>query len=984
MKNRLIAYGVVAALLVWFLARTAFRLPENACVATLEVARPWADSVLSPDGRFVAERDPRGGVAVSRVDGPGLVPVLTDTFAPIAARLPLPAGIAFSGHSAHLVVCNEEAFRVVDLETRQAVDGKIPPVREPVAADTESVSLDSAEPAPALAPGAPAVDALAELAGRRLARVFPSATARYLLLCFKDGEKPALLERDGAGYAFRSWLEVGFRAEGLAEFAGDDSFVLLAPRLLDGFQGSSVKLVSLPAGKTQDLNHDGLTTTLGAHPLRAEFVLCWKQPYSGTGGVGFFAPGLVPPMMVSRPLGTEAVRAFAHSELGRVLYPVVRTWALQLEFANGDTGEVDAYSLEHDGEFTDGKGAVFQAAGLEPEGRFLRIVTTKLDEKVGAYVIRTLDLRRAAVLAESQQRRFNARMKWGVFLAVVAVALAVETGARLLRRRRELEERKPRELLAACERGDLATVATLIQGRAGRARLETRNARGFTPLLIASGLGHEKLVELLLAAGAETEAMDPGMSGTALVYACCAANGKAAALQLIANGAAVRACAKGGVSVAKVAAERGWADVLAAVAAKDPSALAMPTDDGVTPAYAAVEGGHTACFELCVKHAPRALAHQRKTDGATPAYVAAFHGRDEMLATIARVAPETLRVPGPGGYLPATIAALKGHVGCVRLLAAAAPETFAIGIAKENGITPAFLAAQNGHDEVLELIAGVAPATLALPRANDAVTPAYQAAFKGYERCLDVIGRHAPESLRRRNGERRLPAFVAAQNGHVAALEALRRWAPETLADTVEGSPAFIAAQMGQIEAVRYLLATVPESFDATLGGGNPAHAAAALGHEEVYRVLAEGRPGLLAVANSAGKTPPDVLAAAQEEAKAEQAHKAEQKAKRRADDTASGALSGIVFWGVGFKPDQAMLMAALMALAQGNATNAVLLMALPAELERLTENPSEVEARLLYRRIADRKRWKRTEPKLQFVGLPDGRKFLLAYPPLA
>jgi ankyrin repeat protein len=313
----------------------------------------------------------------------------------------------------------------------------------------------------------------------------------------------------------------------------------------------------------------------------------------------------------------------------------------------------------------------------------------------------------------------------------------------------------------------------------------------------------------------------------------------------------------------------------------------------------------------------------------------------------------------------------------VRILAQYAPETVSTTVEGKKLITPAFLAAQNGHHETLAVIATVAPNTLGQPRANDNVTPAYQAAFNGHTHCLEIIAQHAADSLQVRNAEKHLPAFVAAQNNHVACIEIIQRFAPATLADSTEGSPAFIAAQLNQLDALRYLLKTVPESFDKLFSGNNPAHVAAAQGHDEAYALLASERPGLLTVENPAGKTPPQLLEAAHAERNAAEAR------TRKPSAPASNGHAGIVLWGIGFSPDKEMLNTALMTFAQGNMLRMVFLMGSPSETSRLDEKPTEIEAVMYYDRIARRNGWSTgVTPRFQFLGLPDGRKLILAYPP--
>ena len=985
MKPRLIAYPAIVVSTLLVIGSISCDFPHSARLQTTSFPRPGGDLLLSPDGRLLAAVEAPGKATVLRVDAAQPTTLLTVDYPVALATAEHPdTPVQFSTHGAHLLLYNAGGFRVVDLTSKQAVDFHLPPSPKPAEPESKTVFYFTQEretpPRPLTEEGEkpddeeyfrnPPTDATP------ITRAVLSSTARYVMLQFAHDGRIALLESTADGYAFRRWVPVEGKPLRQFTFAGNDSLAAFVT-------GRGIQTCRFPSGRVREIHSadyrqwERTNAVLTPHPASAHFAcMPVAEDYSiarvsrldgarrEVGQSGYGSTSLI---------GTAHLRA----PNGPLVYPAVGKDLLVSELCYQPDSDSLFYDFmfEHDSALRHAEPRYYLGSGLSPEGRLLRLATRNATKDT--VTIDTFDLELVAAQVERHRQAFSNRGQLAFAGGIALLCLVFEGGLFAARRREEAHYRRSRALLNACADGDAVEVTRLIRGRTGRQSVNQRNDRGFTPLLIAAGKGHSEVVATLLAAGADIETCDPAKQGTALTYACCVPNkNEATALLLITLGANVRAQTKDGVTAAKLAAERGMAQVLAAIAAKDPGALALANEEGVTPTYSAAEGNHVDCLELCVKHAPASLEICRTEDHASPAYVAAFKGHDAALAVIATAAPAVLRLPGPQGYLPATIAAQKGHTACVRILAHYAPETFSTTVEDEKRITPAFLAAQNGHHETLEIIAGVAPATLGQPRATDNVTPAYQAAFKGYERCLEIIARHAPESLLVRNHEQHMPAFVAAQNGHIPCLEVLQKFAPTSLADPTEGSPAFIAAQLNQLAALSYLLKVVPESFDALISGNNPAHVAAILGHEEVYAFLAAERPSLLAVANPAGKTPAQL----RDEALAERKAKKEREAKAA---NSAASRSGIVLWGIGFHPDRAMLHSALMTFAQGNMLRMVFLMGSPSETSRLDAKPSEVEAVMYYDRIARRNGWNTgVMPHFQFLGLPDGKKLILATPP--
>lgn len=82
-------------------------------------------------------------------------------------------------------------------------------------------------------------------------------------------------------------------------------------------------------------------------------------------------------------------------------------------------------------------------------------------------------------------------------------------------------------LMKAVEKNDVATVKKLIAQGVNVSELDTNQD---APLVMAAYLGHSEIVRLLLEAGADVTAVDPGMKATALHAAAYAGRTEAAKL----------------------------------------------------------------------------------------------------------------------------------------------------------------------------------------------------------------------------------------------------------------------------------------------------------------------------------------------------------------------------------------------------------------------------------------------------------------------
>ncbi len=643
----------------------------------------------------------------------------------------------------------------------------------------------------------------------------------------------------------------------------------------------------------------------------------------------------------------------------------------------------DTFLFDRPGETIEPSNAFIKAMALDGDGHTLRLLFIP-DEGV----LNTIDLDVAKTQLQSGSERIATRHLWISFLAALpATALVFFFEKRVLAALasffgvfpwlfRELpyliRERLRETLHEACRTGDIRAAKRLSRWPLGGRRMKKRNEAGLTPFMAAVGTGHAEIALLLLQRGADANAADPtGM--TALHLASAKAQYGEVAKALVEGGADLAAEWKGCARPARLAAESGNLAALQAMVKKAPQVLGLADSDGVTPVLAAAEHGNAEAFRLCAEAAPQSLKNARREDGATAVYLAALHGMEKSLAIAARLAPDGFTIVTREGSTPAMAAARKGLVACLGVISKVAPETLAL--CDEKGVTPALLAAQDGNAETLALIASFAMESLGKPRSADNVTPAYAAAFNGHGACMEIVAKAAPQSLRVKNREGFAPAAVAAQNGHLNVLKTILAHDPGAFAEPP--TPAYVAAQFGRVDCVRFLLENVPDSFAvADETGSLPLHVAAVAAREEIYRMIVEKFPEMGTHRNNAGADPESILAQALDIRRAE-----EETARSRAASAHSGG--GIVLWGIGFRPNEDMLKSAIATYGSGNMAAWLVLGSLPHVLDSMDETPSEIEAYMRYDRIAKKMGWKSVTPKYQFLGLADGRKLIMAFPPV-
>jgi len=156
--------------------------------------------------------------------------------------------------------------------------------------------------------------------------------------------------------------------------------------------------------------------------------------------------------------------------------------------------------------------------------------------------------------------------------------------------------------LSLCEAsaaGEVERVERLIEE--SPASVNDYSADGWTPLHLAAFFGHPRIVELLLAAGADVTARSANANTNTPLHSALAANQKMAAGLLVGHGADVNAADAGGWRPLHLATAGNNLDSMKALIAQGAD-LDATNKDGLTPLALAREKNHREASALLQRH----------------------------------------------------------------------------------------------------------------------------------------------------------------------------------------------------------------------------------------------------------------------------------------------------------------------------------------------------------------------------------------------
>lgn len=182
------------------------------------------------------------------------------------------------------------------------------------------------------------------------------------------------------------------------------------------------------------------------------------------------------------------------------------------------------------------------------------------------------------------------------------------------------------DMMRAAEGSDVEQLRLFL--KAGMP-VDTRDARDWTPLMVAAFNGKEAAAKLLIESGANPAAADRG-GYTPLHWA--ALKGYAQVIALLVSRIDVNVRSKSGLTALLQAAASGHVEAAQALIRRG-AEVNLPTNEGWTPLHKAVANGHTEVVRLLLRSGGDTTA--RHADGTTP-FDLAKKGKSPMMVSLLR------------------------------------------------------------------------------------------------------------------------------------------------------------------------------------------------------------------------------------------------------------------------------------------------------------------------------------------------------------
>ncbi len=380
-------------------------------------------------------------------------------------------------------------------------------------------------------------------------------------------------------------------------------------------------------------------------------------------------------------------------------------------------------------------------------------------------------------------------------------------------------------------------------------------AEGVTALIVATRMGNEAAVKLLVERGADVNIGDKhGI--TALAWAT--RKNAAAIMEIVSKtGAAKPEFLEGSLStafwLAAKAGNKAKIEQLLSRGAK-PDEMVKDLEGEHFALVSAAREGHLDVVQLLLQHGTNVniRAQENWSADVTPLMAAARKGHTEivkaLLAAKADVAAKDKGLDG-GGETPLHYAARGGNADVVRALIGAGAKANAKA---KDGITPLCLAvSEKKHDAIKALLEGGADANAG---PSDGSGPLYIATSKKDPEAVRMLLDHSALPLPKGVKLAFIPLDTAASNGSVEIVGMLLKAGAPVSAQTHRGDTALAGAALrGHLEVVKILLAAGAEPNLADADGFTPLMAALRSKKEDVVELLLDAGADITAVQKDGG-----------------------------------------------------------------------------------------------------------------------------------
>jgi ankyrin repeat protein/serine/threonine protein kinase len=457
------------------------------------------------------------------------------------------------------------------------------------------------------------------------------------------------------------------------------------------------------------------------------------------------------------------------------------------------------------------------------------------------------------------------------------VELLVEKGANVNAK----DGQKKTPLLIACALGRAEVVQVLLGARG--VNVECAGDQGVVPLHVAAHEGWGGVVELLVAKGAKVNAKD-FKQRTPLLLASFRGHANVVQLLLGARGVLINAADGNGSTSLHVAAECGRSEVVGLLLSKGANVNAR-TCQKRTPLFVASMKGHADVVRLLLDVRGLLLDASNENE-ATSLHVASESGFAEVVELLVANRVD-VNARDRWKRTPLLIASFEGHVKVVKLLLEACD--IIVDAVDENGATPLHIAVHFNWGEVVELL--VAKGANVNAKDVQQHTPLLVASFRGHANVVQLLlgargvlinaadgngstslhvaaecGRSEVVGLLLSKGAnvnaviraKRVPLCMASANGHVEVVHLLLN-APGVIVDAVDEdgrTPLQFAAIFGHVNVVALLLENGANVNAVDQSGCTPLLNACCTGHLKVVQLLLETAGVAINASNEHGTTP--------------------------------------------------------------------------------------------------------------------------------